>query len=286
MKISRFFLFLFPVLSTGLFGATVASSSSLWVSVPGNYDYLADQQTGLASSDIVGTVSESGFFTTFNAGNLPTNGTLGFRLRLDDAGGNTNNPRFTSVAWVGVDGDRDGRLDVFVGANFQGSTEELLIRTPGTGTNTSPSTTTISNTSSFSYAPTASNYNYRAVNYLSDGGSTNDSTPLTTGDPDYYMSFMIPFADLVSVLNSVGISADSATPLRYVVATSNQTNSLNQDLGGVNGGVNSSVTWEDLGGFTPYINGNGLTVVPEPTIPGLIGLSGVFVLLRRRRVRS
>jgi hypothetical protein len=41
--------------------------------------------------------------------------------------------------------------------------------------------------------------------------------------------------------------------MRYVAATSTQTNSLNQDLGGVDGGNSSTTSWEDLVGFTETV---------------------------------
>ncbi|MGC4017056.1 MAG: hypothetical protein QM755_21465 [Luteolibacter sp.] len=92
---------------------------------------------------------------------------------------------------------------------------------------------------------------------------------------------MVPFQDVVSFLNTQGYSITDQSALRYVLATSTQANSLNQDLGGVNGGVNSSTSWSDLGGFSPTMNAPG-TVVPESSSAWL-GVMGTMLLLRRRR---
>jgi MYXO-CTERM domain-containing protein len=265
--------------------ASVSQPSSAWTAVNGNYDYLADQQTGQPESDIVGTAGSAGFFTTFNTNvaNNDLDDTLGFRLRLDAAGGNKNSPAFNRVAWVGIDANQDAVLDVFVGLGMQGSAATLGIFDAGDSANTSPNTTSIASAAYRSYTISASNYDYRAVDPLVDGGTTNDSTPLTLDDPDYYVSFVINFHDLVTFLGTQGIVIDDESPLRYVLATSTQHNSLNQDLGGVQGGVNSTSTWVQLGGFSPYMNSQGTVVVPEPASAGLAALGLAAFGLRRRR---
>jgi hypothetical protein len=249
----------------------------------GDFDYLADQQTGQASADIVGTGTNYGMLVTFD-GNGPmsaTDGTLGFRLRLDAAGGSKNNPAFDRVAWIGIDADLSGSLDAFLGLNLQGSSATLGIYAPGDGSNTSPNTTSVARTAFRSYALTPANYNYRPVNPLIDGGTTNDVTTATAGDPDYYVSFMVPFADVVAFLEGRSIRITEQSPLQYVSATSTQVNSLNQDLGGVNGGTNSALTWKDLGGFTEVIDATGQPV-PEPTA-GLLGLGLLGAAAWRRK---
>lgn len=265
--------------------ATVADPSTLWTPLLGNYDFLADQQTGDPASDIVGNGTNHGFFVTFNHnGNTSaTDGSLGFRLRLDGHGGNKNNISFSRNAWVGLDADQDGDIDAFLGLNLQGSASTLGIFAPGNSANTSPSTTSISSTAFRSYGLDASNYNYRPVNYLTDGGTTNDVTTSTSGDTDYYASFMFPFADVVAFLNTRSISITDQSPLRYVVATSTQSNSLNQDLGGVQGGVNSSITWEQLGGFSQIVYANGNTFIPEPSSACLAMTALVCLATSRRR---
>jgi hypothetical protein len=263
---------------------SIAGSSTLWTAVPGNYDYLSDHQTGQPAGDIVGTATHPGFFVTFddNGPASRADGTLGFRLRLDAAGGNSGNPRFDRVAWVGIDANANGSVDVFIGVSAQGSSATLGIYAPGNSENISPKTTSIAATPAYSYAFSASNYNYRPVNFTLDGGTTNDLTTSSTGDPDYYLSFAVPFADVAAFLGLNPADADQR-PLRYVVATSTQHNSLNQDLGAINGGVGSTATWESLGGFTPAMNVSGTVIVPEVSSALLVGAGAILAALRRRR---
>jgi hypothetical protein len=132
------------------------------------------------------------------------------------------------------------------------------------------------------YALTAANYNYRPVNYLIDGGTTNDITSNTPGDVDYYVSFMVPFADVTAFLSGQSIRITDKSPMRYIVATSTQMNNINQDLGGVNGGLNSPSTWGDIGAFTRIVNASG-TVIPEPSMPLLTMVAQLLFLIRRKR---
>lgn len=209
-------------------------------------------------------------------------GTLGFRLRLDEAGGPANKPAFDRAAWIGIDADLNGSVDVFLGINLSGSASELGVYAPGTSANTSPNTTSIASTAFKSYTISTANYDYRPVNFSTDGGTTNDVTTTTTGDPDCYVSFMVPFADVASFLAGKSINITDQTPLHYVSATSTQGNSLNQDLGGVNGGVNSTSSWTSLGGFSQTVYTSG-TAVPE--LGSVTWIWGIFLsgLIRRRR---
>ncbi len=254
----------------------------------GNYDTPADQQ-GSASGDIVGTGTNYGLFVTFNNNGTASNtdGTLGFRIRLDVAGGQNNNPSFGRVAWIGIDADLSGTVDVFLGVNFSGSSANIAIYGAGTGTNNSPSTTSIAaaayKTFTISETPTG-NYNYRPVSFATDGGTTNDVTTATTGDPDYYVSFMVPFADVTAFLATKLINITDQNPMRYVSATSTQPNSLNQDLGGVDDNTaNLSNTWSQLGGFSQTVNAGGTVVVPEPSTSFLVLSALAAGLVRRRR---
>lgn len=262
-------------------GAITVGSASLnnWTPFAGNYDFLSDQQTGQPSADIVGEGTNYGFYMAFddNGASFSTDGDLAFRIRFDAPGDTKNPANFKSVVWVGIDADLSGAIDVFLGLSDSGNTTDLIIRDAGSGLNTSPSTTSISNTNYWIATANSSNYSYRAVNSASDGGTTNDITG--TGDPDYYVSFVVPFQQIVNFLATPAggsMTITDQSQLRYVVATSTQTNSLNQDLGGVDGGINSVVRWDAPGG--------GLTSVPEPS-GGMLVLGSVLggLLIRRRR---
>lgn len=268
-------------------------SSVGWRSLGANYDFLNDQQTGDPASDIVGTAANPGFFTTFDDNNTPlnlTDGNLGFRVRLDDHGGNSNTIEFGRNLWIGIDADLSGTIDVFLGLNMQGgaSSAEIGIFSPGSGLNTSPSTTTVSSTSYTNpdVTPSAANFNYREVNFgvtdspLTDIGAVG---PGTKAEPDYYVSVLFPFADIVNFLGTKTpnpISINQNTSLRYVVGTSTQSSSFNQDLGGINGQVNSASTWEALGGFTQATTPSG---VPECSASLLAFIGSVLTFGFRRR---
>ena len=274
------------------FGAiNVVSDSDTggWIAISGNYDYLSDQQTGQPSSDIVGgsggsyNVYDSGFFTNWDPGTASnTDGTLGFRVRLDDHDGN-NTPAYNGFLWVGIDADMSGSIDVFVGVDKQGNSSKIAIYDAGSGLNNSPSTTTIAQNAYYSTdAVSGTNYSYRAVNNLTDGGTTNDITTSTSGDVDYYVSFTLDFDRVVSFLNTQGISINDATPMRYVLATATQGQSLNQDLGQLPKDFDGVQTWEQLGGFSPTMTATG-TVVPEPSTMLLGACAAPFFFRRRRR---
>ena len=113
--------------------------------------------------------------------------------------------------------------------------------------------------------------------------TTNDLTTTTSGDPDWYASFLVPFNDVVTYLGALSspIIIDDTTAMRYIVATSTQVNSLNQDIGGLDGGTNSDTPFEDTGTFTPPVDAGG-NPMPEPgTLP--LALLGLFLMHRRSR---
>ena len=261
----------------------------------GNYDALADQQ-GNIGGDIVGSGTNYGLFMTFNNNGTTssTDGTLGFRIRLDTATPPANKPAFDRAAWIGIDADLNGSVDVFIGVNLSGGASTLGIYATGVGTNNSPSTTSISSIPFNNLSGTnpdyiigpsnTTNFNFRAVDFgtSKDGGTTNDVTTATAGDPDFYVSFMVPFTDVVGFLATKSINITDQTSLRYVAATSTSANNLNQDIGGVNGGTTSTATWESLGGFTQVVNSSGTVVVPE-TSTSLLALVGLTLAVSRRK---
>lgn len=265
--------------------AAVSAPSGEWTALLGNYDFRGDQKAGQADGDIVGLDEDYGLFVTYNSADADVSGqsTFGFRLRLDAAGGNSKKIEFKGAAWLGIDGDMNGSIDVFLGVNMSGSSRTLGIYSPGTGANNAPGSTSVSSTAYRTYTIGTSNYDYRPVSYKTDGGSTNDLTPTTTEDPDYYLSVLIPFEHIANALADVKIDITEKTPLNYVAATSTQGNSFNQDISGVDGGIDSPETWAQLGAFAPTITIEG-TLVPEPGTAWFTLLSLSLLILRRRRV--
>jgi hypothetical protein len=273
-------------------GAVILNSpTTSWFPVrlaSGNqFDYFLDQQTGSPEADIAGTVIAPGFFMWYddNGSAAPNAGTLAFRVRLGSDLPSAG--QFNSAVFVGIDANGDGALDIFVGVDNRGSSNVLKIWDAGSGANISPSTTSVSSPSGQkTYAETSANYDFRAVNGVND--------PLTSsfdlngdGSNDFFLSFSIPFPDIVSEASRLaGATIDRSSPLRYIVATSQQDNAFNQDLGGIQGGVNSSSTWTQLGGITTAIAPNA-TNVPEPggISTAMAGLLAIAALIARRQAR-
>jgi len=292
-----------PILATGQAVITLSSgSNTLWTAVGGQFDYITDQQTGQGADDIVGSdtrtpagMTDPGFLTAFyDAGQAGNTGDfIGFRVRMSRVDAvNQGVERFEGYLWVGVDADQNGSVDAYI--RYSGKTDDIGIHGPGTGLNISPNTTTIdaNATTPYFYDLTQVQYqqyvDYRAV-FLAgnDWATTTDFDG--GGSADYYVSFQLPFSDLLGYLSTKGITQadgnplNENSPLRYVLATSTQGNSFNQDVGGLNGyNKNSAVTWEQEG-FGNYISGNGQVLVPEASSALLLMMGGLGLLLRRRR---
>jgi hypothetical protein len=250
-------------------------------------DPIGDLQTGSGEADIIGNLAQPAFYMKYNDGGVsgPTNGWVGFRLRLS---ADVSPAGFKGAAFVGVDANLDGRLDLFIGVNNQGSGDQIGLWKPGTGLNISPSTTTLVSPPAKTYAETASVFNFGAVNATSD--------PLATlfdldgaGKPDHFLSFVIPFPDIVSQLEAQGISGFTRnTPMRLVASTATQDNSLNQDLNGVAGGINSASTWEELGGLSQPYSFSSTSPIPEPPSGplALVGATLAMIYWWRRDPRD
>jgi hypothetical protein len=89
----------------------------------------------------------------------------------------------------------------------------------------------------------------------------------------------------MNAATALGINGfDENDGLRYVTATSNQSNSLNQDLNGFPKIYNGALTWNQWGAFTPIYSPAGF-VVPEPGVFAF-AVTGLLVACggsRRRR---
>ena len=246
-----------------------------------NPDPSNDQQTGSSEGDIVGNAAHPSAYTTFGDAGTPslTDGTLAFRIRL---GGDLSPAGFKTALFVGLDANNDGKLDLFLGVNNSGSADMVGIWNPGTGLNVSPSTTSIVSTPLVSYTPTAGNYYWSPVTTVNDP-SVGTATDIDGGGQnDYFLGFAIPFSDIVAQLASAGITFDQNSTLTYVIATATQANSLNQDLNGVAGSVNSSLTWSQLGVLSNPMTPGGLAPVPEINPALWVGLLLIAVAVQRR----
>ena len=290
--VKRILYLLWPVVicvSMPAYGLLITAPTTSWtaISYSGSYpDFFSDQQTGDKESDLVGNQLNPAFYTAFDgAGTLSlTDGTLFFRARL---AAQKNPPGYSQCLFVGLDANLDGALDLFLGVDNQGSHNQLGIWNPGSGANTSPNTTSINNPALKTYAETTNNYSWTQVNAIIDPLASSFDVD-GGGDTDYFLSFSIPFADVVAYM-ATNSSFCETSAVHYVMATATQPNSLNQDLNGVSNGVNSASTWSQLGGLSVTYTASG-QVIPEPYVLflALFGLLPVYLmyLLRRSRNRS
>jgi hypothetical protein len=188
-----------------------------------------------------------------------------------------------------MDADTDGDIDLFLAVDNRsgGGTDQLGTCNPGTGANTSPNTTTIITTPLVAYGendpgdPHYDNYDFSAVTTI-DPLETNTDLD-GGGKEDVYLTFVIPFGDVVTQLGILGIAFDENSTVQYVFGSSTQSNALNQDLAGPNGGTTSSLTWDQLGAISLEYSASD-TPVPEPSTAVLLGLGLVSLVAARRLV--
>ncbi len=265
------------------------------VPFPNQNDFFNDQQTGSnghAGQDIVGNASNPGFLTAFD-------GTfVYYRVRLGATDMKQNNPKYAGVFWIGIDGNGDGKLDLFLGVNNSGSLTEIELRAPGSGLNNSPNTTTIANVlPANKIQENATNYSYLPVSTTLQPGLTNFDLN-ANGGTDAFLTIQIPFfgapgtATLQGAMASLGkVNITSNSPLSYVIATSTNGNSLNQDIGGINDKTaNLTQTYTQLGAITPPLFPSGQPYVPPTPTPEsssitLAGLGLALLLIGRSRRR-
>src|SRR6266571_2187471 len=94
----------------------IGDSTTTWTPIlypnNNNPDPSNDQQTGSEEGDIVGNVAHPSVYTIFANAGTPslTDGTLAFRIRV---GADANPPGFKGAAFIGIDANGNGSLDLF-----------------------------------------------------------------------------------------------------------------------------------------------------------------------------
>jgi hypothetical protein len=284
--------FIFLCAISGGFGSIIINGpvsgwQPVWPADPTRQaDYFIDTQANAGDLDIVGGVGiNPGFMVQFwNGGDdtSRTDGQIAFRLRMS---GDSSPSGFSVTAFVGMDLTQDGVLDLFVTGRDASGSADITIRDAGTGANNSPSTSTISNTNTFSYATSATNFSWMPVTGSNDPEASSLDIDNNNGT-DYFVSFLVPFADLVSAASSLGIdsSFDDTKSLAYVAMTSTNPNNLTGDFHGLTKDeAGSTQTFRDLGGISPELSADG-TPIPEPaTFVVAFGLVALAFGIHRRR---
>jgi len=258
--------------ATPSFGAIALNSPTTdWnpIVYPGatRSDYLKDQQTGDGESDLVGSAPGQPMQTAFYF--RLEGDEIAFRVRVNT---DSNSVGYAGAIWVGLMLDDDDSVDLFAGLYSSSSGKETYggYYNPGSGANTSPSTTTVETSRPISTQTlSSSTFLFTPVTI---GPSGNDPVPggITDvgedGKNDYFATWVLSFSQLVSAAATLDFTVTKDTPFRFVVGTSQQAQSMNQDLNGAEKitKANETMTFAALGAVSPFITAEG-GIVPDPT---------------------
>ncbi|MCK4704446.1 MAG: hypothetical protein KAT90_03105, partial [Gammaproteobacteria bacterium] len=255
-------------LSTTVFSAIdLSSSSSTWsVVLDGNkFDPGQDIQAS-AAVDLLGYGGSPLFYIKTDDAGTPADATddeVALRFRVDNAIDNSSN--FSGYIWMGIDVDLDNYLDVFMMLVGKNGNYSVDIYDSGTGANISPSTTSLLSSSQTSVT-TGFAFNHSLVASIDAGGNADIDVD---GDPDYFVSYKVNFSalgaainaqtitgttDLISTLDGgTGLTID--TPVQIVIASAQNANTLNGDIGGYNDKTDElSASYESQGTFSNVIS--------------------------------
>lgn len=256
----------------------------------------SDQQTGTPEGDFVGDAARPFLFSLFDAGTVAskTDGTLYFKMRID---ADSQPVGFKGLALIGFSFTSNVAnqplINVFAGVDNSGSPDRIRIfRADPTKTNISPSTSGIG-AELFNYVATSLNYDFSPVSAVNEPGTGSPfNFNSAANNPDYFLAFSIPFADLVSAVNTTtGLSINEDSQFRMVAFNATNSNTLNQDVGGINDRTtNPALPFSDLNAISNVYATSSLLPTPAPpgVVSGLIGIAmagGQFGLVRRRERR-
>jgi len=274
MLIKRLITVVLVLLQSSLLYAapTDLVGSSAWTSLfkSDRFDLYSDTQAQKAGTEIVGDAAHTSFFVNYDDRTTTadlTDDILSLRIRIGDETKSTH----SAYVFFGIDADGDGKLDIFVSSGA-GKTQLWLA---GSDANTSPSTTSLANTASYTYMQGASNYNFAPVSSGNDPDWDGNTDLNSDGHADVFISVSVPMSDIAALLQTLGITFIETTPLRFVSLSATQTNALNSDFDGIDDGSNDNWAslFEDLGILSSAITASGpvdTTPPQSPTVNSLI----------------
>lgn len=245
-------------------------------------DPTYDQQTGQGADDFVGDSTNGYYGFYYKFGQIDGVDSMVFRVRLNLLGLQQGTPKFTGNIRFGIDGDRDGDIDLYFGVSTgQSQLPEISFQNPDAGKlNVSPSTSGLG-TSYGTITTTTSNYSYSQVT----DGSAYYTNKVTQPNTDAFLTFAVPFNTFKTYLESQlsGMTITLESYLRFLAFSSTQGNSVNQDVYGISG--IGDVRYDQGGGFTNFYSANG-SVIPEASTVAQAAAflcSGLGVALWRRK---
>lgn len=288
------------------------------------FDHAKDAQTGDPRAEFVGDTNNPGFYFMYDSdtnGGLNPDGRLLFRVRVAafQTGGQapTNTPGdYGSAIFVGIDGNGDGAIDIFIVADDRGNaasngTKLYFPACPNGSTTcfTGPSQTNLGSqygtNTTYSSTGTKQNFNWVPVNTTTDPRTGSDPVlddNITAGtegqnssylNPDGFFSFAIDFRSVATALGDTAAHSGTNAPsvisnftptstMRFIAITAQQTNSFNQDTGGCNNN-NAIATWAC--GFSDPLVPVNFVPTPEPATFAAAGAGLLTIILARNRRR-
>lgn len=264
------------MLAQPVVSVTDTTGWTAWTKADGTVmtDAAADQQTGQGADDFVGDATNFAFAQ--KAGTIGGVDHILFQTRMEEY----RAQGFAGYVTLGMDLDGNGSIDIMLGMDAKSGTKNIKFATPGTGANTSPSTT------SWGAFAGGVNLDANTYNYAQTTASNFG------GDADGLVTFGISFANLQAGIRAYAPSAFANftmtynTTIAFVAWTTTQQNNVNQDMMGYTGSgyTKDTTTYADLGAITPPISPYG--GVPEPATYaqlGLLLLAGAGITFWRRR---
>lgn len=258
----------------------VTDASSTFTPITANYgsymqDPSNDQQTGHASADFVGTAGSSGFLIkTGTFANGEEMMVIRFTFREYRTQGFQANLR------LGIDANADGAVDLYFGPSYGGNSNGIYFQDPTGGANISPSTSSLTS----DYGDLSSGT--ETPNAFVESGANATYSYVDTGisGAAAQLTFAISFEALAgTLLAKTGISITPDSFVRFIAFTSTQSNAINRDIYGLNGGLSSTVRFDAPGGgFTDYVDSSGN---PVPELSSFAYAAGLILSAFARRPR-